>query len=94
MKAAVLRAPRTLSIETRPSIAPRPGEVVVQVDGAGLCGTDFRIWNGDRAVDYPRVMGHEHISTTLDRYTHSSKDGQRRVLDSFADFSLTEDDED
>jgi 2-desacetyl-2-hydroxyethyl bacteriochlorophyllide A dehydrogenase len=61
MNAAVLRAPRSLSIESRPRIAPGPGEVVVAVDGAGLCGTDFRIWNGDRAVDYPRVMGHELV---------------------------------
>jgi 2-desacetyl-2-hydroxyethyl bacteriochlorophyllide A dehydrogenase len=28
---------------------------------AGLCGTDYRIWSGDRPVAYPRVMGHELI---------------------------------
>jgi L-iditol 2-dehydrogenase len=33
----------------------------VRVTIAGLCGTDYRIWNGDRAVTYPRVMGHELI---------------------------------
>ena len=65
MNAAVLRGPRSLSIEARPSIVPGAGEVVVQVDGAGLCGTDFRIWNGDRAVEYPRVMGHELVGRVL-----------------------------
>lgn len=28
---------------------------------AGLCGTDYRIWNGDRPVSYPLVMGHEFV---------------------------------
>lgn len=65
MIAAVLRAPKTLAIETRPSLSPAPGEVIVRVDGAGLCGTDYRIWSGDRAVDYPRVMGHELIGRVL-----------------------------
>lgn len=27
----------------------------------GLCGTDYRIWNGDRSVAYPRVLGHEFV---------------------------------
>jgi threonine dehydrogenase-like Zn-dependent dehydrogenase len=28
---------------------------------AGLCGTDYRIWTGDRPVGYPRVLGHEFV---------------------------------
>ena len=28
---------------------------------AGLCGTDYRIWTGDRPVAYPRVLGHELV---------------------------------
>ena len=65
MIAAVLHAPRALTIETRPSLAPGVGEAVIRVEGAGLCGTDYRIWNGDRAVDYPRVMGHELVGRVL-----------------------------
>src|SRR5262245_5197760 len=61
MIAAVLRAPRTLEIEARPSLSPGPGEAVIRVEGAGLCGTDYRIWSGDRPVAYPRVMGHELV---------------------------------
>lgn len=33
----------------------------MRVSRAGLCGTDYRIWTGDRAVAYPRVMGHEFV---------------------------------
>ena len=40
---------------------PRPGEVLVRVGMAGLCGTDYRIWTGDRPVQYPRVLGHEFV---------------------------------
>jgi threonine dehydrogenase-like Zn-dependent dehydrogenase len=28
---------------------------------AGLCGTDYQIWTGDRPVHYPRVLGHEFV---------------------------------
>jgi 2-desacetyl-2-hydroxyethyl bacteriochlorophyllide A dehydrogenase len=63
MIAAVLRGPRELRLESRDALAPGAGEAVVQVRAAGLCGTDHRIWTGDRPVAYPRVMGHELIGT-------------------------------
>ncbi len=63
MIAAVLRAPRTIALEARAALSPGPGEAVIEVRAAGLCGTDYRIWTGDRAVTYPRVMGHEFVGT-------------------------------
>ena len=33
-------------------------------------------------------MGHEQTSTTLDRYTHSTRDRDRRVLAAFAAYAL------
>ncbi|HXJ79243.1 MAG TPA: alcohol dehydrogenase catalytic domain-containing protein [Candidatus Methylomirabilis sp.] len=63
MNAAVLKGPRQLEIEARPSLEPAAGEAVVRIKAAGLCGTDYRIWTGDRPVTYPRVMGHELIGT-------------------------------
>jgi len=65
MIAAVLRGPRDVRIERRVALVPGRGEAVVKVEGAGLCGTDYRIWNGDRAVAYPRVMGHELVGRVL-----------------------------
>jgi L-iditol 2-dehydrogenase len=61
MKAAVLHGPRDLRIETARVPDPGPGEVVVRVGMAGLCGTDYRIWTGDRPVAYPLVPGHEFV---------------------------------
>jgi 2-desacetyl-2-hydroxyethyl bacteriochlorophyllide A dehydrogenase len=65
MIAAVLRGPRALTLESQPALTPGAGEAVVRVTSAGLCGTDYRIWTGDRVVAYPRVMGHEFIGTVL-----------------------------
>ena len=61
IRAAVLHGPRDLRVEA--IAAPRAGrdEVVVAVHAVGLCGTDYRIWSGDRPVRYPLVMGHEFI---------------------------------
>ena len=66
MKAAVLHGPRDLRVESAPSPRPGPGEVLVRVRMAGLCGTDYRIWTGDRPVPYPLVPGHEFVGLVAD----------------------------
>jgi 2-desacetyl-2-hydroxyethyl bacteriochlorophyllide A dehydrogenase len=38
-----------------------PDDALVRVALAGLCGTDYRIWSGDRPVNYPLIMGHEFV---------------------------------
>src|SRR6266704_4951562 len=65
MHAAVLHGPRDIRIESRPLLPPGDGEAVVQVFASGLCGTDYRIWNGDRAVQYPLILGHEFIGEVV-----------------------------
>jgi 2-desacetyl-2-hydroxyethyl bacteriochlorophyllide A dehydrogenase len=61
VNAAVLHGPRDLRLEPVPTPVPGPGEVCVRVRLAGLCGTDYRIWSGDRPVAYPRILGHELV---------------------------------
>ena len=61
MKAAILHGPRDLRVESAREPRPEAGEVVVRIVAAGLCGTDYRIWTGERPVVYPRVMGHELV---------------------------------
>jgi L-iditol 2-dehydrogenase len=61
VKAAVLHGPRRLRIESAPRQEPAAGEALVRVAVAGLCGTDYSIFSGDRPVGYPRVMGHEFV---------------------------------
>ncbi|MGW0431858.1 tyrosine-type recombinase/integrase [Micromonospora sp. NPDC003197] len=52
------------------------------------------ITDGVPVNDVARVMGHEQISTTLDRYMHAFEAGADRVRESFADFPLTLDESD
>jgi len=66
MKAAILHGPRDLRVQSTRLVAPRAGDVVVRVSMAGLCGTDYRIWTGDRPVAYPRILGHEFVGTVID----------------------------
>src|SRR4051794_17647870 len=62
MKAAFLHGPRDLRVERSvPAPTASAQEVLVRVGVAGLCGTDHTIFTGDRAVTYPRVMGHEFV---------------------------------
>jgi 2-desacetyl-2-hydroxyethyl bacteriochlorophyllide A dehydrogenase len=61
MKAALLHGPRDLRVQTASTPPVTADDVLVRVGVAGLCGTDHRIWSGDRAVAYPRVMGHEWV---------------------------------
>lgn len=61
MKAAVLVRPRELHVGPADVPAVGPADALVRVSIAGLCGTDYRIWTGERPVVYPRVMGHELV---------------------------------
>jgi 2-desacetyl-2-hydroxyethyl bacteriochlorophyllide A dehydrogenase len=67
MRAAVLRGPHSMSIESVPVPQLAPNEVLVEVDANGLCGSDVHCYTGERALEYPMVLGHEivgHIVAT------------------------------
>ncbi|WP_416974043.1 zinc-dependent alcohol dehydrogenase [Streptomyces sp. 4F14] len=63
MRAAVLVAPERVELVDdwpEPGAGSGPGDVVVAVEGVGLCGTDLAVFHGRREVPaYPWVMGHE-----------------------------------
>ncbi|MEV0729348.1 zinc-dependent alcohol dehydrogenase family protein [Polymorphospora sp. NPDC050346] len=59
MKAAVIVTPGQVALESVPDPAPGPRDVVVQVAGCGICGTDLHIMDGEFAPAYPVVPGHE-----------------------------------
>jgi len=83
MRAAVLHAPKDLRVEAIRDPAPGPGEVLVRVSAAGLCGTDLRIWSGDRPVRYPLIMGHEFIGevATVGPEVRNVKPGDRVAVE-------------
>ncbi len=60
MRALLCIEPGRLDVVERAQPAPGPGEALVRVRRAGVCGTDFHIYEGSHPyLDYPRVIGHE-----------------------------------
>ncbi|HKM61397.1 MAG TPA: Zn-dependent oxidoreductase [Acidisphaera sp.] len=61
MVAIAVSSPGVLEV-TRQSepVPPGPGEVLVRVERAGICGSDIHIFHGSNPfARYPRVIGHE-----------------------------------
>jgi 2-desacetyl-2-hydroxyethyl bacteriochlorophyllide A dehydrogenase len=59
MRAVVIPEKGTVEIATLPDPAPGEREVVVEVGGCGICGTDLHILQGEFAPSLPLVPGHE-----------------------------------
>jgi len=65
MRAFVITGPRRAEVREIPRPEPRPGEVVVDVERAGVCGTDVEFYSGEMAylhtgqAEYPIRIGHE-----------------------------------
>lgn len=65
MRAFVLTAPGTYEVQKVPAPVAGPGEVVVDVERAGVCGTDMEFFTGTMAylheghAAYPMRLGHE-----------------------------------
>lgn len=68
MKAAVFHGPRDVRIESVPDPpAPRPGEVVLEVIRAAICGTDASEWDHGPILCRPGVvLGHEFVGRVTD----------------------------
>jgi len=61
---------------------PRPGELLLRIDAAGLCHSDLSVVNGDRVRPTPMALGHEAAATVLETGDPASafKPGDRVVL--------------
>ena len=61
----MLTGPRTAVVQDVPEPEPAPGQVVVDVERAGICGTDVELFTGDMTyfddhnAEYPMRIGHE-----------------------------------
>ncbi|HWC43244.1 MAG TPA: alcohol dehydrogenase catalytic domain-containing protein [Actinomycetota bacterium] len=68
MLALVVDRPGASAVRTVPEAAPGPGEVLVEVAAAGICGSDLELLDGRRPaayVRYPVVPGHEWAGRVL-----------------------------
>jgi L-iditol 2-dehydrogenase len=66
MRALVVDGPGAAAVRELPDPVPGPGEVLVSVVAAGICGSDLELLAGRRPaayVRYPVVPGHEWAGT-------------------------------
>ena len=69
MRAYVLAGPGEGEVQEVPSPVAAPGEVVVDVERVGVCGTDMEFFTGEMAylhqghASYPMRLGHEWAGT-------------------------------
>jgi len=65
MNAVVLHEADAMRVEPRPVPRPGPGEVLLRVNVASICGTDLKVLHrtlpGQPAAEF--VMGHEYAGT-------------------------------
>ncbi len=65
MKAAVFHGPGDVRIADLPEPTPGPGEVLLAVEGCGVCGTDLHIYKGEAPAKAGVVLGHEYGGRVL-----------------------------
>lgn len=66
MKVATWRGEHRFSVDQMPEPTPGPGQVVVEVRTAGICGTDVHATQGLFPWKPPLVMGHEYSGVVVD----------------------------
>ena len=61
MKAAILYAPNDMRLAAAADPVVKPGDLVLRVRAATICGTDIRVYRGRKTagIRYPSVIGHE-----------------------------------
>jgi threonine dehydrogenase-like Zn-dependent dehydrogenase len=65
MRAATWHGESRFTVDDLPEPAPGPGQVLVGVHTAGICGSDVHATQGLFPLTPPRVMGHEYSGTVL-----------------------------
>ncbi|HWQ12443.1 MAG TPA: zinc-binding dehydrogenase [Roseiflexaceae bacterium] len=66
MPALVWTAPRVLEMQRLPVPQPAPGEVLLAISAAGICGSELSGYLGESSIRVPPlVMGHEAAGTVV-----------------------------
>jgi 2-desacetyl-2-hydroxyethyl bacteriochlorophyllide A dehydrogenase len=82
MRHVVLEQPSHVHVVDRPVAAPRPGEALVRLRLAGICGSDLSAYRGTSPlVSYPCVLGHELLVDVVDAPSRPELAGQRAVIE-------------
>ncbi|MDX1747841.1 MAG: alcohol dehydrogenase catalytic domain-containing protein, partial [Halobacteriales archaeon] len=69
MKAIVQTGPEAVEVQERDRPEIAPGEALVKVHSAGLCGSDahaYKYEGGYEWIPFPRIMGHEYAGEVVE----------------------------
>jgi L-iditol 2-dehydrogenase len=68
VKAAILHEPNKITLDSTNDPALSPGDLLIRVRVATVCGTDIRIFRGRKTmgVRYPSILGHEFAGDIVD----------------------------
>ena len=82
MRASRYRGGRVFETETAPLPVPGPGEALLRVRRAGICGTDLHIYQGhlDHRVPRNGVIGHEIFAEVVSAPAGTEFSGGDRVV--------------
>lgn len=87
MKAVNLLQPWDVSVVEREKPVPGPGEALIRIMSAGICGSDIGAFRGtNNLVSYPRVIGHELagiIESVPEDNTKGLKVGDKVIIDPY-----------
>lgn len=64
-RAIVYQRPREFELLSRPVAEPGPGEVILKIIVAGVCGTDLHLHIGEFGPVYPLTPGHEFVGEVV-----------------------------
>lgn len=57
MQAAVIAGPRQALLQDAPRPEPGPGQVLLRLEGSGVCASSLPVWEGRSWFDYPQAPG-------------------------------------
>lgn len=85
MKVAVIHAPGDLRLDDAQRPSAGPGDVVIRVAAAGICGTDLHFRNMGPRFDRPMPLGHEFAGEVVEvgAKVRSFKLGDRVAYNSY-----------
>ncbi len=78
MKALVYTRPNEVELQDRPRPELAPGEVVLQIEAVGICGSDMHAWHGHDPRRKPGlVLGHEFVGSIAESAAPGFEPGMR-----------------
>lgn len=81
MRATQLLKTGDIQTNTLADPTPGPGDIVVKVEAAGICGTDRHLFKGEFPSVPGKVLGHEFSGIVVDANGHDIAEGTRVTCD-------------